>query len=297
MSFKDFVDKVETDCGIIDEIIEQRESKGELTDRVENLKELLSEAAEFEKNHRGSLVENDDEFLVDEEDEFLAEEVKTADTLQGLLSLYLENAALYAQGDSDDDSEDFVKLMTIHSAKGLEFGAVFLIGVEDGIFPSYKSISAPKDLEEERRLMYVAITRAKKNLFIVLTRQRMIFGQTQCFPPSRFLREISPDHLYRMGSAREVEKKPASEIMSPARAQAGKSIARAMKSSVSAPSKKPAGSLDPSSLTKGMEVIHDRFGEGVIIKVEPVAGDALITVDFDGMKKNMLLRTSGLRKK
>lgn len=297
LSFKDFVDKVENDSGIIDEIIEQRESKGELTDRVENLKELLSEAAEFEKNHRGTLAETSDEFPASEDDEFLAEEVRTADTLQGLLSLYLENAALYAQGDSDDESEDFVRLMTIHSAKGLEFGAVFLIGVEDGIFPSYKSISAPKDLEEERRLMYVAITRAKKNLFIVLTRQRMIFGQTQCFPPSRFLREISPEHLYRMGGAREVEKKPASQVMSPARQQAAKSIAGAMKTTLSSPSRKPSGSIDPNTLEKGMQVVHDRFGDGVIIKVEPVAGDALVTVDFDGMKKNMLAKTSGLRKK
>ena len=75
------------------------------------------------------------------------------------------------------------------------FGAVFLIGAEDGIFPSYKSIASAADTEEERRLMYVAITRAKKNLFIVLTRQRMLFGQTQCLPPSRFLREISASLL------------------------------------------------------------------------------------------------------
>ena len=99
-----------------------------------------------------------------------------------------------------------VKMMSIHSAKGLEFNSVFLIGSEEGIFPSYKCITSETDLEEERRLMYVAITRAKKNLFITLTRNRLLFGQTQCNAPSRFLREIPPELIYKMGSKREVAK-------------------------------------------------------------------------------------------
>ena len=304
MSFKDYVDYVENESGIIQEIIDQRESKGELTDRVENLKELLSEATEFEKNHRpgpDALKQTDD---VIGEDDLFAEETKTADTLRGLLSLYLENAALYTQGDSNDDNEDYVKLMSIHSAKGLEFGAVFVIGVEDGIFPSYKSIQTKDDLEEERRLMYVAITRAKKNLFIILTRQRMLFGQTQCFPPSRFLREINPDHLYRMGNAREPEKKPAQMVMTPAREEARRNIASALSSEfitkkkpvASASTVNRTGGLAPDSITVGMKVVHDRFGEGVVLKVEPVAGDALVTVDFDGMRKNMLAKSAALKK-
>lgn len=302
MSFPDFVDHVENESGIIQEIIDQRESKGELTDRVENLKELLSEAAEYEKNHRATA---DGEALKEqiEEDEFFEEENATADTLRGILSLYLENAALYSQGDGEDESEDFVRLMSIHSAKGLEFGAVFLIGAEDGIFPSYKSIASAADTEEERRLMYVAITRAKKNLFIVLTRQRMLFGQTQCLPPSRFLREINPEHLYRMGGMREPEKKPVEAVNSKAREMARRNIASALSSGVTskpekrnnAPAKKP-GALEPSQITNGMKVRHDRFGLGVVLKVEPVAGDALITVDFDGMRKNMLAGTAGLKK-
>ena len=150
MSFPDFVDYVENESGMIQEMIDQRESKGELTDRVENLKELLSEAAEFEKNHRTSEETDNSELQSEiEDDEFLEEETATADTLRGILALYLENAALYSQGDSDDDNEDYVKLMSIHSSKGLEFGAVFLIGVEDGIFPSYKSIASAADTEEE----------------------------------------------------------------------------------------------------------------------------------------------------
>ncbi|MCQ2504008.1 MAG: UvrD-helicase domain-containing protein [Saccharofermentans sp.] len=301
ISFPDFVDYVENESGIIQEIIDQRESKGELTDRVENLKELLSEAAEYEKNHRATGEAEDLKEQI-AEDEYFEEENQTADTLRGILSLYLENAALYSQGDGEDESEDFVKLMSIHSAKGLEFGAVFLIGAEDGIFPSYKSIASAADTEEERRLMYVAITRAKKNLFIVLTRQRMLFGQTQCLPPSRFLKEIDPSHLYRMGGAREVEKKPVEAVNSKAREMARRNIASALSSGVtSKPEKKSStvqksGSLSPSEIYKDMKVRHDRFGTGVVLKVEPVAGDALITVDFDGMRKNMLAGTAGLKK-
>ncbi|SEW21989.1 ATP-dependent DNA helicase PcrA [Ruminococcaceae bacterium KH2T8] len=307
MSFPDFVDYVENESGMIQEMIDQRESKGELTDRVENLKELLSEAAEFEKNHRTSEETDNSELQSEiEDDEFLEEETATADTLRGILALYLENAALYSQGDSDDDNEDYVKLMSIHSSKGLEFGAVFLIGVEDGIFPSYKSIASAADTEEERRLMYVAITRAKKNLFIVLTRQRMLFGQTQCLPPSRFLREINPEHLYRMGNMREVQKQPSEAVNSQARVIARRNIASALSSGVttkkdttggmrSGVAKKP-GALSPAEIKDGMKVRHDRFGSGIVIKVEPVAGDALITVDFDGMRKNMLAGTAGLKK-
>ena len=298
MSFKDYVDLVENESGMIQEIIDERESKGEVTDRVENLKELLSEASEFEKNHRTAPGESVNTSAGDD-DLYLDEEMKTADTLQGLLSIYLENAALYSAGDEYNEGDDYVRLMTIHSAKGLEFGAVFLIGVEDGIFPGYKSIGDITALEEERRLMYVAITRAKKNLFMVLTRQRMLFGQTQCLPPSRFLREVNPEHFYKIGGAREI--KPAatessSSYSSPAREQARKNIASAVKSSFT---KKPgnADGLKWNELKEGMEVVHVRFGDGVVLKVEPVAGDALVTVDFDGMKKNMLANAAGLKRR
>ena len=297
MSFKDYIDYVENESGIIQEIIDQREKKGEITDRVENLKELLSEASEFEKNHRTNPGDAEKSVEEDPDDVYLDDEVKTADTLSGLLSIYLENAALYSAGDEYDEGDDFVKLMTVHSAKGLEFEAVFMIGVEDGIFPGYKSISDSSALEEERRLMYVAITRAKKDLFIVLTRQRMLFGQTQCLPPSRFLKEIDPNHLYKIGGAREVRTEASAKTTtSPAREQARREISTALKSSFE---KKPEkkGGLSASEFQPGMKVTHRRFGDGVILKVEPVAGDALVSVDFDGMKKNMLANSAGLMRR
>ena len=296
MSFKDYVDYVENESGIIQEIIEQREKKGELTDRVENLKELLSEASEFEKIHRTAPGQEQKASEEDPDDVYLEDEVKTSDTLAGLLSIYLENAALYSSGDEYDEGDDFVKLMTVHSAKGLEFKSVFIIGAEDGIFPSYRSIGTLTELEEERRLMYVAITRAKKDLFIVLTRQRMLFGQTQCYSPSRFLKEINPEHLYKIGGAREVKTDSTMKAAStPAREQARKEISSALKSSFTS---KPVnqGGLSASEFTVGLKVVHKRFGDGTVIKVEPVAGDALVTVDFDGMKKNMLANSAGLRR-
>ena len=304
MDFAHFVDYVENESGIIEEITEQREKKGEIIDRVENLKELLSEAAEYDKAHRAEPVDMDNLEIDDgdglpvEVDEDFFFDTATADTTEGILGLYLENASLFTEGDEFNDTDDFVKLMSIHSAKGLEFGAVFIIGLEEGVFPSYRSIQSMEDTEEERRLMYVAITRAKKNLFIVLARQRMLFGQTNCNQPSRFIKEINPELLYLMGSKRETPKDvPQGETQ---REKSRKSIASAIKSQFTEDKKKQnakrEGSLGPNDLFEGMKVVHPRFGEGVILKVEPVGGDALVTVDFDGMRKNMLANAAGLSK-
>jgi DNA helicase-2/ATP-dependent DNA helicase PcrA len=303
MDFAHFVDYVENESGIIEEITEQREKKGEIIDRVENLKELLSEAAEYDKAHRAEPVDmdtleiDDGDGLPVEVDEDFFFDTATADTTEGILGLYLENASLFTEGDEFNDTDDFVKLMSIHSAKGLEFGAVFIIGLEEGVFPSYRSIQSMEDTEEERRLMYVAITRAKKNLFIVLARQRMLFGQTNCNQPSRFIKEINPELLYLMGSKRETPKDvPQGETQ---REKSKKSIASAIKSQFTADKKKQPqreGQLGPNDLFEGMKVVHPRFGEGVILKVEPVGGDALVTVDFDGMRKNMLANAAGLSK-
>ena len=183
--------------------------------------------------------------------------------------------------------------MSIHSAKGLEFGVVFLVGAEEGVFPSYKCLSSEADLEEERRLKYVAVTIAKKNLFITLTRNRMLFGQTQCNAPSRFLREIPSELLYFMGTKREI-KKPVEPAVAPKRAYSVKEATSRISSGFT--KKAAPNGLDPSEMVVGLKVVHDRFGEGIIIKAEPVAGDCLVTIDFDGMKKNMLAKSAGLKK-
>ena len=303
-SFSEYIDFVENKSGIVDDIIAQRESKGELIDRVENLKELLTEAVEFEKTRRSESfdetelkkTEADNDILNIEiqNDPYLEGETKNIDTLEGLLNAYLETAALYASGDDDEESDNNVKLMSIHSAKGLEFNAVFIVGAEEGVFPSYKCLSTESDLEEERRLMYVAITRAKRNLFITLTRNRMLFGQTQCNAPSRFLKEIPPELLYKMGTKREAVK-PVEAPRPKIRVDSAKQISSMMANGFGRKKETPDG-LAPSEMVVGLKVVHNRFGEGIIIKAEQVAGDCLVTIDFDGMKKNMLAKSAGLKK-
>ena len=294
MSFSEYIEYIENESGIVEEIISEREKKGELIDRVENLKELLSEAADFEKAHK--YVEGHEGEEASDEEDLL--DIGTADTTAGILRLYLDNAALYAEGDNFDDNEDYVRLMTVHSAKGLEFTAVFLIGLEETIFPGYRAMDSEADLEEERRLMYVAVTRAKKNLFLLLAQQRMLYGQTQCNRPSRFIGEIDRDLLYPMGVKRttrereDMERRESSDKVSLSISEQFKqsSAAKAMSG------KTDDGSLKPEEIKKGMNVVHPRFGEGVIIKVELVGGDALLSIDFDGMKKNLLAKSAHLKK-
>ena len=292
MNFAGFVEYVQDRSGMINEIIAQREKKGEIVDRVENLKELLTEANEFDNAHRARPMTEEEKALMAEQG------FATADTTEGILSLYVANAALYTDEERDDTTDDYVRLMSIHSAKGLEFGMVFIAGAEETIFPSYRSIQTQDELEEERRLMYVAITRAEKDLFVMMTKQRMIFGQTQSNNPSRFIREISSDILYKMGDKRPA---PAGTSPAPGREAARRTINDSLASVYRGPKTntvKPAkeGGLTPDEIFVGMRVVHDRFGDGVILKCEKVGGDALITVDFDGMRKNMLAKAAGLRK-
>ena len=143
----------------------ENENTIEAENRIENLEEFLTVAIEFEEE----FAENS-------------------------LSEFLEGITLSSDLDNVEETEDVVTLMTLHSAKGLEFPVVFLIGMEEGIFPGYKSISEPTELEEERRLCYVGITRAKQQLFLTCSKQRTIFGSTSYNPVSRFIKEI-PEEL------------------------------------------------------------------------------------------------------
>ena len=141
------------------------ENTVEAESRIENLEEFLTVAMEFEK-----------------------------EAADNSLTEFLESISLSSDTDSIEDSDNMVTLMTLHSAKGLEYPVVFLVGMEDGIFPGHKSIDSLDDIEEERRLFYVGITRAKNNLYLTFARKRTIFGSTSYNPPSRFIKEI-PENL------------------------------------------------------------------------------------------------------
>lgn len=295
-SFSEFIEYVQDKSGLVNEIIEQREKKDEMVDRVENLKELLSEAVEFEarrkKEVETALLSNSEEERA--QDPYMENEPDFGLDLEGILGAYLQNAALYSEGDNADDSEDYVRLMSIHSAKGLEFGAVYVVGVDETIFPSSRSVN-DGDVEEERRLMYVALTRAKRKLTVISARSRMLFGQTQNLSPSRFIKEIPPQYMRAIANKRKEQPK---EAVNPRYAREPQKEKPAYIPTYQANRPQPVRTSDftPETIRKGMQVVHPRFGEGIVVSCEPVAGDALVCVDFDGMKKNMLLNKSGLKR-
>jgi DNA helicase-2/ATP-dependent DNA helicase PcrA len=202
MNFPEYIEWVENESGVVQDILDQQEkSKADSVDRIENLKELLSDAVEFDQNRRTQIEQlagPDATVQPEAEDDHLV----LATTLPDILSAFLERAALYSEMDNDAGEQDFVRLMTIHSAKGLEFKAVFLVGAEEGLFPGYRSMASESDIEEERRLAYVAITRAREKLYVTTARSRLVFGQPQSLMVSRFIRAIPDEYLDERGGSR-----------------------------------------------------------------------------------------------
>lgn len=218
------------------------------------------------------------------------------------LSGFLEEIALYTDLDNLSEDDDKVVLMTLHSAKGLEFPYVFITGLEEGIFPGQQAIYEPTELEEERRLAYVGITRAKRELYLTGAAQRMLFGRTTRNRPSRFVGEIpgelmkTEDETERFGSyhsgygertgygsgygARQTTVYQPNKLgSSPAPAPA-------------APRPRPAvPAAEPFTLKTGDRVYHKTFGEGSILKIEPMGGDHLLTIHFDKVGAKRLMAT------
>ena len=174
-------------------VIEELRNKKDDIKISELIKETLNKSGYTKALEEENTIEAENR--IENLDEFLTVAIEFEDeSAENKLSDFLEGITLSSDIDNMEETDDSVTLMTLHSAKGLEFPVVFLVGMEEGIFPGYKSISEPKELEEERRLCYVGITRAKKNLFLTCSKQRTIFGSTSCNPISRFLKEI-PEEL------------------------------------------------------------------------------------------------------
>ena len=201
-------------------------------------------------------------------------------TLEG----FLADVALYTDLDNYDKDADCVVMMTMHSAKGLEFPTVFLVGMEESIFPSIRAIGEIEEMEEERRLCYVAITRAMRRLHIVCARQRMLFGRTTANRVSRFVDEIPEEHI-------EKKNIPKGYGYHDKRVDAAftYSAPRTPTHRVAAPSA-PAPKSAAASFAAGDHVVHKAFGPGVLVKMTPMGGDHLIEVQFEkvGTKKLML---------
>jgi DNA helicase-2/ATP-dependent DNA helicase PcrA len=208
----------------------EKQSKGEANSRADNLDELVSVGARFRQPE---------------------EEIEMGWTpMQSFLAqVSLEPGDADSRGDKNADS---VQLMTIHSAKGLEFDVVFLIGWEDGMFPSSRSMEEEDRLEEERRLAYVAITRARKKLAILHAKTRRIYGRVQEATASRFINEIS-DHLHKKGGAKPAACAPSS-------------------SPSSNPSSKPPIALSGGDFRPGQSVNHGKWGDGIVVRKDPTKG-------------------------
>ena len=215
------------------------------------------------------------------------------------LSEFLEDVALISDIDSYNEDEDAVVLMTLHSAKGLEFPVVFIPGMEEGIFPGNQSMFNEEDLEEERRLAYVGITRAKKKLYLISSQQRMLYGQTSRNMPSRFLREIPSSVIDDQSVvARRSTGFTSAHSGFSSGARGGSSytssskIGYARQSSNSAHKFGQAGNAAQKSNVDykvGDTVSHKSFGTGTILTITPMGGDMLLEVAFDkaGTKKMM----------
>ena len=215
-----------------------------------------------------------------------------SETTEPTLEGYLADVALYTDMDNYDKDQDCVVMMTMHSAKGLEFTNVFLVGAEEGIFPGIKAIGEPDEMEEERRLCYVAITRAKKKLCISCARQRMLFGKTTANRVSRFIDEIPDEHIEKRNIPRGYGY---SEKSSAQREYAQRPSYQTKSRPVSAPVQAAAKSAPAPSFKVGERVRHRAFGDGQITKMTPMGNDQLIEISFDGgVTKKLMLRAAAL---
>ena len=265
----------------------ENENTVEAESRIQNLEEFLTVAMEFE------------------------EEVS-----ENPLAEFLEGITLSSDIDGMEEEEDSITLMTLHTAKGLEFPVVFLVGLEEGIFPGYKSIGEPKELEEERRLCYVGITRAKQFLFLTCAKQRTIFGSTTYNAPSRFLNEIPEEYLkgyeeafkketvssygdktynWEYGNSSKVVTKKigVNEVQSTYKVVTSSNLSgynfKTPESFLSNLNKKSENSTDLSKYKAGVRVFHKKFGEGTINYVEQEGDDLKVDINFDKVGHKRLM--------
>lgn len=205
------------------------------------------------------------------------------------LSSFLEEISLMTDIDQLEEGEDRVVLMTLHSAKGLEFDNVFIVGVEEGLFPSQQSIGESDKIEEERRLMYVGITRARKRLYLLHTAQRMLYGKTTYCRPSRFIKELPPAHVEKLYQERQPVSTSYFQSAKTDIRPTPRSSYAAQTSSFMNKKTTPSSSAG-SSFSTGDVVMHRAFGKGKIKSLRDMGNDFLAEIEFEevGTKKVMV---------
>ena len=213
--------------------------------------------------------------------------------IEPTLSGYLEDIALVSDVDKYDESADAVVLMTVHSAKGLEFPIVFLAGMEDGIFPSEQNMMMEEEMSEERRLCYVAITRAKEKLYITYAKNRTMYGKTNYNLLSVFVRHEIPHNLIEKQMPRREPPRAESNYFA-SQYQRSQSVRTEMRRAPDIFKKTEAAASNKFGLEKldvGCEVVHAMFGDGTIISSRDMGGDILYEVDFKSAGKKKLMAT------
>lgn len=257
--------------GILKELYNDKTVEG--LARYENIQELLNGIKEFTENTLPSVTPDG--------------EVKEDQSPDKSLGTYLQEITLLTDADKDTGDNDRVKLMTIHSAKGLEFPCVYVVGLEENLFPSMLSLNSREDLEEERRLFYVAITRAKSNLTISYATNRYRYGSLVSNDPSRFLEEIDKHNLEFTFSQAQPFRNPFNEDrFTPVFTKPNIKPTPAVH--------KPSADFAPDDFREiqvGMDVEHQRFGFGKVLHLEGTLTDRMATIHFQnniGQKKIML---------
>ena len=265
------IESILKDTGYLNEL----EKSGEIEDksRIENLKELVTDAVEFEKSSEDKSLE-----------------------------AYLEKVSLVQDTDileeENEDAEGSVVLMTIHSAKGLEFPVVFMVGMENGLFPSQTDIEKEDQMEEARRLCYVAITRAKENLYMTSAEMRRVFGRIVSYSQSDFIEEIKPDlkdYVSKrgtgtsMGESRSVENRNAFNNPHSLRSQMSSSRSVSSSGISSSISRPTPNTANIGEIALGKKVRHEKFGIGTVVSIVPSGDDKKLTIAFDKQGVKVLM--------
>lgn len=296
---------VASSTGFLRELYEDKTPEG--LSRYENVQELLNGIREFTETGRSITPRGDDEPSNE------AGAVRTLD-------LFMQDIALLTDADDDDEeNNDVVSLMTVHAAKGLEFKAVYVVGLEENLFPSQMSLDSREDLEEERRLFYVAITRAEQKLTISYANSRYRWGNLVSNEPSRFLEEIEPEFIEEVGpkpvrrslpfddfpdrwdQRYSSPSSPATKTSGPGKTVKGRPapVAKVVPSNLKKVNSSEVRSFvgdDTTGIQAGMEVVHERFGKGKVLLVEGKAPDLKATVFFPGVgNKHLLLKFAKLQ--
>ncbi len=244
--------------------------------RMENIEELLNAIREFSEAEADVPMEGEDETKINS------------------LESFMKDVALLTDADTKDpDNKDYVTLMTIHASKGLEFPYVYIVGLEENLFPSIQSLGTRADLEEERRLFYVALTRAEEKITLSFAESRYRWGNLTICEPSRFIEEIKPELIEQPKRAQHKNFKPFNSTSTKPLSKLS-SMREAVNKAT--PPQEPFNASDTETLVNGMQVLHQKFGRGKVMAIEGEGANKKATVYFNGVgNKQLLLRFAKLK--